>query len=132
METKETIVANKIDDYIAGLTGWQAEVAAALRKEVLAVGGITETFKWGQPVFESEYGPVCLIKANKANIGFGFWRGQQMAELDARFAPVGNFKMADIKLKGPGEIGSAEVRRLVDAGIRLNQQHGDPLKDLKG
>lgn len=124
-------MTSKIDDYIAKLNGWQADVAASLRRQILAVGGITETFKWSQPVFESEYGPVCLIKANKANISFGFWRGQQMVDLDPRFVPVGSFKMADIKLKGAGEIGGAEVRRLVKAGIRLNQQHGDPLADLK-
>lgn len=124
-------MANKVDDYVAKLSGWQAEVAATLRREVLAVGGITETFKWGQPVYESEHGPVCLIKAHKNHLNLGFWRGQQMAELNARFAPVGSFKMADIKLKGAGEIGGAEVHRLVEAGIRLNQQHGNPLADLR-
>ena len=76
-----------IDDYIANLDGWQAEVAAALRADALAVSGITETFKWGQPVFESAYGPVCLIKANKAKVSLGFWRGQQMADLDGRRTP---------------------------------------------
>lgn len=125
-------MANKVDDYIAGLAGWQAEVAASLRENALAVGGISETFKWGQPVFESEFGPVCLIKAHKAHISFGFWRGQQMGDVERRFVPVGSFKMADIRLKGPGEIDGALVRRLVETGISLNLQHGDPLKDLKG
>ncbi len=124
-------MANKVDDYIARLDGWQAQVAAELRQQILAVGGVAETFKWGQPVYESGQGPVCLIKAHKGHVTFGLWRGQQMADPDKRLIPMGSFKMADIKLKGPGEISAAEVRRLVEAGISLNEQHGDPLGDLK-
>lgn len=124
-------MANKVDDYIAGLSGWQAEAAVMLRRQILAVDGITENFKWGQPIYESGTGPVCLIKAHKAHVNFGFWRGQQMADLDPRFAPIGSFKMADIKLRGAGEISGTDVRRLVEAGMSLNEQYGDPLKDLK-
>lgn len=124
-------MANKVDDYIAGLDGWQAEVAASLRKHILAVGGVTENFKWGQPVFETGKGPVCLIKAHKAHVTLGFWRGQQMGDLDKRLTAMGSFKMADIKLKGPGDIKGDEVRRLVEAGIALNTERGDPLKEAK-
>lgn len=124
-------MANRVDDYIAGLDGWQAEAAAALRRQILAVEGTTETFKWGQPVYESEHGPVCLLKAHKNHLTLGFWRGQQMEDPEGRFAPVGSFRMADIKLRGAGEIAGDEVRRLVEAGVALNRQHGNPLADMK-
>lgn len=124
-------MGSKVDDYIAGLDGWQAEVAAALRAHILAVEGVTENFKWGQPIYESDMGPVCLIKAYKSHVGLGFWRGQQMGDLDERFVPVGSFKMADIKLRGAGEIGGDDIRRLVETGVELNRQHGNPLADLK-
>ena len=121
---------NKVDDYIAGLSGWQAEMAATLRTWIMA-RGLEEAFKWGQPVFQTDKGPVCFLKSGKTNLLFGFWRGQQMAGLDQRLEPFGSFRMAGIKLTGADQIDEALLNRLVTTGIALNEQHGDPLKEPK-
>lgn len=120
-----------VDDYIAGLSDWQAELAATLRGQILAAGDLNEAFKWGQPVYATGKGPVCFLKSGKADLLLGFWRGQQMTELDPRLAPFGSFRMAGIKLAGQGEIDEAQVRRLVVTGIALNERHGDPMKEAK-
>lgn len=123
-------MGSKVDEYVAGLSGWQAEAVSALRRDILAAGGVTESFKWGHPVYEAG-GPVCLVRAHKGHVTFGLWRGAQMKELDARLEEGGSFRMASIKLRAPGEIGGEQVRRLVAAGVALNREHGDPLKEGK-
>jgi hypothetical protein len=118
---------SSVDEFVAGLSGWQAQAVAALRRDVLSAGGVTETLKWGHPVYEAG-GPVCLIKAHKAHVTFGLWRGAEMTALEPRLEPGGSFQMAAIKLRAPGEISAEQVRRLVAEGIRLNAEKGDPLK----
>jgi len=119
-----------VDEYIAALTGWQAVVATELRCHILDTGNVAEAFKWGHPVYEAS-GPVCLIKAHAGDVTFGFWRGALMTDLDARLVPHGGFEMASIKLKGPGEISAADIRRLVLAGVALNLERGNPLRLVK-
>lgn len=121
----------RVDDYIDDFFGWPGETAAMLRREILAAGEITEDFRWGTPIFEGGGGPVCLIKVNVSHVTLGFWRGQQMSDLDARLAASGTYRMADIKLTGPDEIDPVDVRRLVAAGIALNQRHGSPLAEAR-
>jgi len=119
-----------VDEYVAALAGWRAVVVTELRRNILDAGNVTEAFKWGHPVYEAS-GPVCLIKAHSGHVTFGFWRGALMADLDARLVPHGGFEMASIKLKGPGEIAAADVKRLVLAGVALNLERGNPLRLVK-
>jgi len=43
-----------VDDYVAGLGGWQAEAVAELRRIVRqAAPEAVESIKWGQPVMPS-------------------------------------------------------------------------------
>jgi len=121
----------KVDSYLAALGGWQGQLAGTLRAAILSVGGLTEDFKWGQPVYASDKGPVCFLKAGKSGLLLGFWRGQQVVEMDHRLSPFGSYRMAGIRLTGPDEIDTANVVRLVEAGIALNGRHGDPLKETK-
>ncbi|MGO4449191.1 DUF1801 domain-containing protein [Phyllobacterium sp. TAF24] len=123
-------MAKTVDDYIAGLGGWQAEAVVALRRDILSVEGITETFKWGHPVYESN-GPVCLFKAHKSHVAFSLWRGAEMKSLEPKLDESGSFLMASLKLQGPGEIKTAIVRKLVTAGVALNAEKGDPTKEAK-
>jgi len=115
-----------IDDYISGLPAWQASAAQALRADILAAGEVVEAMKWGHPVFEAG-GPVCLIKAFPRWITFGFWRGVELKDLDARLGGD-NPKMAFIKLSEGEVISADDVARLVRAGVALNREKGDPLK----
>lgn len=121
-------MSNKVDDYIAGLPVWQASLASTLRRRVLGTG-LEEIFKWGQPVYGNDRGPVCFLKSGKSHLLLGFWRGQQMADMDDRLFPFGSYRMAGIKLTGPDEIDAGLVTRLVEAGVSLNARHGDPLKE---
>jgi hypothetical protein len=116
-----------VDDYVGALSGWQALTTAALRRDILAATGVAETLKWNHPVYVSE-GPVCLIQAHKAHVSLGFWRGAEMLALDGRLVPQGSFLMASIKLGATDKMDPDQVRRLVEAGVALNREKGDPLK----
>jgi len=119
-------MVKSVDDYLAGLSGWQAQAAAELRGHLRATAGLTEVFKWAEPVYESG-GPVCWIKAHKAHVTFGFWRGAALMALDPRLTTSGA-KMAHIKLTAPGQNSAEDVRRLAEAGVRLNAELGDPTR----
>lgn len=117
-----------VDDYVAGLSGWQGDVVGDLRRAILAAGDLSETFKWGHPIWEAA-GAVCLTKAHKAHVTLSFWRGQEMTDIEPRLEPTGGFRMASIKLTGPGQITAEQVGRLVVAAIALNREKGDPMKE---
>lgn len=123
-------MAKTVDDYIAGLAGWQKDVAEQLRRDILATGGLTETFQWGHPVY-SHAGAVCLFRAHKSHLTLAFWRGQEMLALEPRLQPSGSFVMAGIKIEGAGEVSTETVQSLVRAGIALNQEKGDPLAQAR-
>lgn len=123
-------MSDKVDAYVAGLAGWQAQTAQLLRREILAAGDLAEDFKWGHPMW-SAGGAVCLVKSFKSHMTLAFWRGAQMTSLDSRLEPSGGFQMAAIKLTGPGQISTDEIHRLVAAAIALNREHGDPMKMAK-
>ncbi|MDQ6436956.1 DUF1801 domain-containing protein [Mesorhizobium sp. LHD-90] len=116
-----------VDDYVGSLAGWQAETVRTLRGTIMAVGGLSESVKWGHPVYEAD-GPVCLLKAHKSHVTLGFWRGAEMRDLHDRLEPHGSFLMASIKLQGSDAIDAARVGRLVAAGVALNRLKGDPTK----
>lgn len=119
----------RIDDYVDDFFGWHGETAAMLRREILKVSGVTEDFKWGTPIFEGGGGPICLFKVHTAFVNLGFWRGQQMMELEPRLVPSGSYRMADVKLTGPNEISPDQLHILVRAGLKLNERHGNPLSE---
>lgn len=118
------------DAYFTALVGPLGEAAADLRRDILALGLVTESLKWGHPVYDTKRGPVALIKTHKGHVTFGLWRGAQMGELDSRLEPGGGFQMAYIRLTAPGEITATEVRRLILQGVVLNDKEGDPTKTL--
>ena len=42
-----------VDEYIAGLVPWQAEIITRIREIIFSVApDAKELFKWGQPVYE--------------------------------------------------------------------------------
>ena len=62
------MAAKTVDEYIAGLGDWQADVVAKLRALILeAAPGAKESIKWAQPVYEKN-GPFCHIKAFKNSV----------------------------------------------------------------
>jgi hypothetical protein len=121
-------MAKTVDEYIGALSGWQADAAQTLRREMLAAEGVTEGFKWGHPIYEAG-GPVCLFKAHRAHITVGFWRGTEMQANEPRLeAGSGGATMAYIKLDGAEAIEPGRIRGLVATGVALNREKGDPLR----
>ena len=57
---------------------------------------------------------------------FGFWRGQQLRDIEPRLKPGGKYEMATIEFREGDEISSSQVQRLVKAAVALNQELGDP------
>ncbi|MBD9621643.1 DUF1801 domain-containing protein [Ensifer sp. ENS06] len=117
-----------VNDYIAGLSGVPADVAKRLHGALLATGALTDAVKWGHPIYEAG-GAVCLLKGAKDYVTFGFWRGAEMLDLDARLEKGGGKgDMAYIRLRTTDDVDDAQVARLVARGIELNRLKGDPMK----
>ncbi len=118
---------DRVNAYLSGFTDWRGEVMRALRDAILALAPApSEVWKWAEPVYESG-GPVCWMKAHKAHVTLGFWRGAALAGLDPRMESSGT-KMGHIKLRGVAEIDPEQIARLVGAGMALNAELGDPTK----
>lgn len=114
-----------VDEYIAGLEPWQAEIATGLRKLVReAEPELTEAIKWGQPVFEAG-GPVCYIKPFKGHVNFGFWRGAELDDPEG-LLEVGGSKMGHVKLEEKGEIRKKPLQDFVRQAVELNRRLGNP------
>ena len=114
-----------VDDYIASLSGWQAEAMAQLRDLVReAAPDAEEAVKWSQPVY-SHSGPFCYMKAFKKHINFGFWRGVQLDDPEGLLQGEGG-KMRHVKITSPDDIQPDAFKAFVRAAVELNEEYGDP------
>lgn len=116
-----------VDEYVASLAPEQRALVDALRTLVKsAARGAVETFKWSQPVYESN-GPFAYIKAHRSHVTFGFWRGVELSGDSGLLVSSGS-KMAHLKIRSLDEIPEAELRRLVREAVKLNAAKGDPTR----
>ena len=116
-----------VDNYIAGLEPWKAQIVARLRSIILeAAPQAKELIKWAQPVYETN-GPFCYIKAFKNNVNFGFWRGVDLEDPKGLLQGSGE-KMRHIKLTSVDDINEKAFSNLVRQAVQLNQNKGDPTK----
>jgi len=121
------MAAKTVDEYIAGLRGWQQEVVAAIRAIVQeAAPEAKESIKWAQPVYEVD-GPFAYIKAHSSSMNFGFWRGVDLADPGGLLEGTGG-KMRHVKLSGLSDIREQAFKDFVRQAIQLNQTKGDPTK----
>lgn len=127
---KRSIAAANPDAYVASLDGWQLELVEQLRTGVLAAAKLEEAIKWRHLVYFSN-GPVLLIRAEESRVLFGFWRGQQLREIEPRLKPGGKYEMATLELREGMAIDEKVVRRLVRAAVKLNKELGDPTDAAK-
>lgn len=117
----------RVDDYIGNLEPSQRALATVLRELIRAAAPkASEAFKWSQPVFESN-GPLCWIKAHKAHVTLGFWRGMQLPSGAGVIEGSGD-KMGHIKVRAAADIQPALVRKLVREAVALNLARGDPTR----
>jgi hypothetical protein len=116
-----------VDEYIAGLEGWQAEVVSSVREIIReAAPEATESIKWAQPVYE-DHGPFCYVKAFKNHVNFGFWRGSELPDPEGIIVSSGK-KMGHVKLTGVEDLQPDLFAEYVRAAVDLNRRLGDPTK----
>ena len=116
-----------VDEYIARLDGWQAEVGSRLRSIVLgAAPEAKESIKWSQPVYEIN-GPFCYFKAFKTSLNFGFWRGVDLDDPKGLLQGSGD-KMRHVKLTRVEDIDQSAFADFVRQAAQLNLEKGDPTK----
>ena len=114
-----------MSDYVAQLSGWQAEAVTQLR-DILreALPEAEEAIKWSQPVW-SAYGPLCFIKAFKAHINFGFWRGVELDDPQQLLEGSG-VKMRHVKIRSLEDIHAEAFGAFLRQALELSRLHGDP------
>lgn len=116
-----------VEDFIAGLEGWQQEAAQGLRALVKeAAPQATEAFKWSQPVYVSN-GPFCYIQAHRQHLNIGFWRGTELVDPEGLLEGDGA-KMRHIKIHDAETIPEEALRALVQQAHSLNLEQGDPTR----
>jgi hypothetical protein len=119
-----------VDEYIAGLPSDQQAIVSELRRIVKsAAPEAKEAFKWAQPVFESN-GPFAYIKAFRAQVNFGFWRGAQLTNSDNLLVGDGD-RMKHIKLRSASDIKKDAFTKFVKEAVKLNKAQGDPSKRMR-
>ena len=117
-----------VDSYIEGLEGWQGEIVSKLRSAVLgAAPEAKESIKWAQPVYETDDGPFCYIKAFNKAVNFGFWRGIDIQDKKGLLQGSGE-KMRHVKLASAQDIDEEAVADFIRQAIQLNKKKGNPTK----
>jgi len=121
------MAAKTVDEYIAGLEGWQADVAREVRRIILAtVPDAVESIKWAQPVYASS-GPFAYFKAFKHSLNFGFWRGADLDDPTSLLQGTGQ-KMRHVRLTKLEDIDEEALSLFVRQAVQLNADKGDPTK----
>lgn len=116
-----------VEAYIAGLGDWRGEVVAKVRGLVReSAPGVTESIKWGQPIFE-DGGPIAYVRAFGEHVNFGFWRGAELPDPKGLLEGEGD-RMRHVKLTGMKDIKVKAFKDLVRAAVELNRRRGDPTK----
>jgi hypothetical protein len=106
--------------------GWRAAtVKRLLTIAKRALPDATVSIKWNQPVIE-EGGPIAFIKVATAHVTFGFWRGAELTDPDAKLE--GGEVMKHVKLASIDAIDEARFKAWLVQAARLNAKHGDPTR----
>ena len=121
------MAAKTVEDYLAGLERWKADVVSRVRQIVLATAPqAKESIKWAQPVYQTN-GPFCYVKAFKRAVNFGFWRGVDLKDPKGLLQGSGE-QMRHVKLTGLDDIDEEALAAFVRQAVQLNEDEGDPTK----
>jgi hypothetical protein len=119
-----------VEGYVAALDEELAEAARRLRQLIAsAAPSATESFKWGQPVYE-ESGPFCYFKATGEHLTLGFWRGAELDDPDGRLEGDGD-RMKHIKIRSADDIEEDAVADWVRQAVDLNRRFGSPTRQAQ-
>jgi hypothetical protein len=116
-----------VDQYIAGLEGWKAEIVSSVRRVVReAAPDAKESLKWSQPVYEIN-GPFCYVRAFKDYVNLGFWRGADLQDPKGLLQGSGD-KMRHVQLRSMDDVDEGQFADFVRQAVELNRTKGDPTK----
>jgi hypothetical protein len=120
-----------VDAYIARQAPHIARIIDALREIVLeAAPAAVESIKWGQPIYDQD-GPFAFMRAAKQHVTFGFWRGSNIPDPDARLEGSGSV-MRHLKVRSESDIPAEALTAMIQMAIALNREHGDPTRTRSG
>ena len=124
------MVEQTIDGYAEAAADWRGEaiqqIDAIVRK---AAPQATATIKWAQPVYEQN-GPFAFLKANKAHVTFGFWRGTELDDPKGLLEGEGH-RMKHVKVRDLGDIRKGQFAAWVKEAVNLNETQGNPTQRRK-
>ena len=107
------------DTWIADLEPDLRPIAMALRRLILeACPDLTETIKWGKPVYENG-GKVCYLAATKAYVSLGFFNGAELTDPDGMMEGNGK-KMRHVKVRDLSVIFSQHLVSWIKDAVELN------------
>ena len=110
-----------VDSWLSGQEPGLREIAEALRQIILeACPEITETIKWGNPVYQRN-GLVCYLAATKAYVSLGFFNGAGLEDHEGRMEGTGK-KMRHVKVRNKEGIHVEYFASWLREAVRLNQQ----------
>jgi hypothetical protein len=116
-----------VSEWVERVSGWQnPAIKRLLTLCKKAAPAATVSIKWGQPIFEHN-GPFAFVKAAKAHVTLGFWRGADL-NWPAGLADGSGDRMRHLKITSLDEIDTALVTDLFKQALQLNKQKGDPTK----
>ncbi|QFZ19033.1 DUF1801 domain-containing protein [Saccharothrix syringae] len=100
-----------VTDYLAALDAPLRDIGEELRAVIdRALPGTTAAMWHGHPTWSAGdkpgRDPVCLVKAHRAHVTFGLWRGQDVDDPSGRLTP-GARRMASVRLTGTGDVDAA-------------------------
>ena len=112
-----------MDVWFAALWAEQEELARHLRSLIMdRLPRVEEVFRSERPCYV-RLGPVCYLAAHRAHVHIGFFRGNELGDVDAILEGTGrttrDARFARLEdLEGVTE----EVRCLLDEALRLNRE----------
>jgi hypothetical protein len=86
----------------------------------------TLSIKWNQPVLDCG-GPLVFVRAAKAHVTIGFWRGSELRAPAGVLEGAGD-RMRHIKIAATDELDDKLVMDLVKQAVKLNAAKGDPTR----
>ena len=112
------------DTWIAALEPNQRSIAMALRRLILdTCPELTETIKWGNPVYElpgfQQAGKVCYLAATKAYVSLGFFNGAELTDPEGIIEGNGK-KMRHVKVRDLSATLSQHLVFWIKEAVELN------------
>ena len=113
--TKKTV-----DTWMSEVDSKLLEMAEALRRTVLeAVPDLTESIKWGNPVYEKK-GNVCYLAATDKYLALGFFNAMSLTDAERLMEGTGK-KMRHVKVRTREDIDASRLASWVREAVALNE-----------